>query len=166
MKLWHGVKKSSGTFFVMEEGGCYLQGTQSITEMGPSECSLRICKCMRRPIITFNPLSSICSACIVYTRMWVVEFLLEIFEMNFTIWSEFSKSKMLVWLKWMRGKIPQTMSGLKEAQERQVFKMQFLKCYIFSVEFCRDSVLGGSEKWVNILTDDVQRGEKCASPYI
>ena len=97
MKLWHGVKKSSGTFFVMEEGGCYLQGTQSFTEMGPSECSLWICKCIRRPIITFNPLSSICSACIVYTRMWVVEFLLEIFEMNFTIWSEFSKSKMLVW---------------------------------------------------------------------
>ena len=31
-------------------------------------------------------------------------------------------------------------------QERQAFKMQFLKCYIFSVEFCRDSVLGGSEK--------------------
>lgn len=97
MKLWHGVKKSSGTFFVVEEGECYPQGTQSIIEMGPSECSLRICKCMRRPIITFNPLSSICSACIVYTRMWVVEFLLEIFEMNFTIWSEFSKSKMLVW---------------------------------------------------------------------
>ena len=152
MKLWHGVKKSSGTFFVIEEGGCYLQGTQSFTEIGPSECSLR-------PIITFNPLSSICSACIVYTRMWVVEFLLEIFEMNFTIWSEFSKSKMLVWLKWMRGKIPQTMSGLKEAQERQAFKMQFLKCYIFSVEFCRDSVLGGSKNKVNILTDDVQTAE-------
>ena len=166
MKLWHGVKKSSGTFFVIEEGGSYIQGTQSITEMGPSECSLRICKCIHRPIITFNPLSSICSACIVYTRMWVVEFLLEIFEMNFTIWSEFSKSKMLVWLKWMRGKIPQTMSGLKEAQERQAFKMQFLKCYIFSVEFCRDSVLGGSEKWVHILTDNVQRYEKCASPNI